>query len=195
MGKRNNKKNSIKNKGTTGNDLKTESVANHCISTIELKNVIVSALREYEQEKNTTEPIETEKVNCGNKGFWDKLLIVLGMPFAKRKSIKGSETVKLMTSAFLATLFNWLRIVGLFITGIAVITIGVLFVTEPKDLTFVFKVCFLVLIVFISYLFAGLFRRVSVEVENMTDESLLIAFFAAIGTWTSIIIAAVALLK
>ena len=194
MGKKN-KKNTANHKGKDENIKNTENALNSVVSSAELKDVIVSALREYEQGKKIAVREETNGVSGGDNRFFHSLVIVLCMPFARKKTIKGNETVKLLTSSLLATVFNGLRIAGLIITAIAIAAIGVLFATEIKDISFVFKVCFLALTVFVSYLFAGLFRRVSVEVENITDESLLIAFFAAVGTWVSIVIAAIALLK
>lgn len=189
----NNKKNATRHNSEKKKN--TVCASSSGISSADLKDAIVSALREYEQEKNNISPEGINRTGGSKNGFLHTLIIVMSMPFARKKTIKGSETVKLLTSSLLGTVFNCLRIAGLFITVMALAAIGVLFATESKTLAFTFKVCFLVMTVFVSYLFAGLFRRVSVEVENISDESLLIAFFAAVGTWISIIIAAVALLK
>ncbi len=176
------------------------------LSDTVLENAIVNALRKYENERgrigvseqqlnNQTEGKEPDKHTDSMKSWFYNIRLIFCMPFMRRKSIKGDEAVKLLTSSLLASIFSMLRIIGLCMTFLSLGTIGFLAATDSIDLAFWGKACFLLMVAFISYLFAGLFRRVSVEVENITDESLLIAFFAAVGTWISIIIAAIALLK
>lgn len=186
-------KTAVSQKSAQKKQPKTENAEQNSVSANELEEAIVKALRRYEKERSGQKEIVENHNSNGMKKWFYSIWIILRMPFAKRDSIKGNEAVTLMTTSLLAAVFSTLRMIGLFISFFALGAIGYLAATEKLDLLFAGKTCFLFLVAFISYLFAGLFRRVSVEVENIKDESLLIAFFAAIGTWISIIIAAVAL--
>ena len=157
----------------------------------DIKEGILLALREYDREKNSRK----SETHQGQRKWWKSAWIIMCMPFARKKTIEGNETLKFMASLVLALLFDLLR---WFMILVSVASIGAIIhisFEDTIDAIFALKALVLFVVAFISYLFAGVFRRVSVEVENIKDENILFAFFAAVGTWVSIIIALVALFK
>lgn len=163
----------------------------------DIKEAILVALREYDKEKNVHSD-GSKKANASEKrkkGLLSTLGFIVRMPFSFRREIKGSETMRLMTSTVLSLVFNILRLFALLLVISSLISIGYLAQKEGFAWPFVIKSFVLLLLSIVSYLFAGIFRHVSVEVDNITDEGLLFAFFAAIGTWVSIIVALIALYK
>ncbi|MBR4794043.1 MAG: hypothetical protein IK038_10340 [Bacteroidaceae bacterium] len=175
------------------NTLKSDRQTNQDAAKEDIKEAILEALREYEKERGDREKATQ---NSETKHRWiDTVRLILCMPFVKRETVKGNETLKMLTASFLAMLFGAFRIIGLFASVFSVVMIVYVSVTENLGKTFFFNIFFFLVMGFVSYLFAGLFRRVSIEVDNIEDESIVIALFAAVGTWVSIIFTAIAVFK
>lgn len=190
MGRSRKKKNKQQNQiSRVVNTTKVETKSNQGIVKEDVKEAILEALREYDAERSDKEKA-ISKSEAGH--IWiDTIRLVICMPFARRETVKGNETLKILTASFLAMLFGAFRIIGLLVSLLSVVMIVFLCATESLSSVFFFQVLFFLMMGFVSYLFAGLFRRASIEVDNIEDESILIALFAAVGTWVSIIFTAI----
>lgn len=168
------------------NGMCTIAQTESCLQKEEIKEAILLALREYDKEKSL--PSTGNAADSKEQGFWSNLWLIICMPFARRKTINGSETMRMVAAIVLSLIFSVLRWLALVFALIAVWTAVTLFLHETVGFLLILKAIVLVVIAFISYLFSGVFRRVSVEVDNIKDENILFAFFAAVGTWISIIV-------
>lgn len=175
------------------NALKSDRKTNLIAVQEDIKEAILEALREYEKERDVKEKA-VHNPKTAHK-WTDTVRFILCMPFVKRETVKGNEALKVLTTSFLAMLFGAFRIIGLLATLLSIAMIVYLSVMESMGVSFFFNIFFFLVMGFVSYLFAGLFRRVSIEIDNIEDESILIALFAAVGTWVSIIFTAIAVFK
>ena len=156
-----------------------------------LKGAFLEAMKEYDiQKKQVAKQPKQEE-----RGKQNRLLQILTMPFISREKVKGTMGLRVLVSLVLYTLFSLLRVIAFALVIGAGMVIVQTIIEDGVSIGMVGKTLCLIATAVLSYLFAGLFRRISFEVENLSDENMLLSLFAAMGTWISLVIAAIAVYK
>ena len=168
----------------------------------ELPHVISRAIVEAEkikaQEEEDRRKAELEEWHrvIGCKDYDNKLLNVLNnirvffnILFLPKRYIKGNTASTVFMKSFISFFFWIMQWLSLLLT---VSLVAYIPITEnPDHLLYVYFVP----LAFISFVFSRIFRMASIETDKLDDQNYLLTLFAAITSFTSMIFAAISVIK
>lgn len=164
------------------------------VSQNELKEAFLWALEEHDKRKLASEQQSQQKTPQEMK-LKQKVMFVIKMPFVKSEDIQGNETMVMFMSFVFSAIFSFMRLFFILISVASFIIPIVFFATRGITWFTITVMLLCCAFLFASYVFAGVFRRMSIEAENIKNENYAIALFSAMGTLVSFIVALITLVS
>ena len=178
---------------TTSDNVDSNDMKNS-VSQDELREAFLWALEEHDKRRSAS-GLQYQHKTMQEMKLKQKVLFVLKMPFVKSKEVQGNETMVMFMSFVFSIIFSVMRTLFLLVSAASIIIpVGCVVTQGLTRATFVIVVLSLA-ILFGSYVFAGVFRRMAIESGNIQDEKYAIALFSALGTLVSFIVAMISLVK
>ena len=165
---------------------KTENFPANNMNEKMLTSIITNALLEYDKrkEQEAQEKAETEQASFTQRvGYKDY------------SAIKGTRATFLLIKMFTYIAF-WLASISLFCASLFFIACVPLqyILTNVTPMSW-YGSCMLVLVAFITFIFAQLFRMAKIEIDKLNDFNLIFGLFTSILSIFSVIIAIIAIVK
>ena len=193
---------------------KTENFPANNMNEKMLTSIITNALLEYDKrkEQEAQEKAETEQASFTQrvgykdysaekqpkriiKSFFNRAKVFFNILFMRSRNIKGTRATFLLIKMF-TYIALWLASISLFCASLFFIACVPLqyILTNVTPMSW-YGSCMLVLVAFITFIFAQLFRMAKIEIDKLNDFNLIFGLFTSILSIFSVIIAIIAIVK